>query len=280
MGDFLGMFFNPEYIFRVLPDLILVGLVNTLILAFAATAIALVIGILIAMALLSRHRWLRYPAQVYVDLLRGLPTILTIFLIGQGLPYAGITFLGTSAYPYGMLSLGLIASAYAAEIFRSGIQSIHHGQLEAARALGMPYRTAMTLIVVPQGIRNVLPALTNQFISIVKDTSLVYVLGLAVGERELYRIGQDMSQRVGNLSPLVAAGIIYLLITVPLTHFVNWLDRRLRTGKVPVAVEGPDEPGAPGTPLEPIAGANPVPADATRASHAPHASHDPQRSNA
>jgi polar amino acid transport system permease protein len=239
MGDFLGMFFNWEYIFKVLPDLVLVGLVNTLMLAAAATIIALFLGMLVSMALLSKRRWLRVPAQVYVDVLRGLPTILTIFLIGQGLPYAGFTFLGTSAYPYGIAALGLIASAYTAEIFRSGIQAVHHGQLEAARALGMPYGTAMGLIVVPQGVRNVLPALTNQFISIVKDTSLVYVLGLGVGERELYRIGQDMSQRVGNLSPLVAAGIIYLLITVPLTHLVNWLDRRLRSGKVPVVVEQP-----------------------------------------
>lgn len=237
MGDFFGMFFNWEYIFRVLPDLITVGLLNTLILAVCATLIALVIGMLVSTALLSRRRWIRLPAQVYVDVLRGLPTILTIFLIGQGLPYSGFTFLGTSAYPYAMVSLGLIASAYTAEIFRSGIQAVHTGQMEASRALGMSHATAMVLIVVPQGIRNVLPALTNQFISIIKDTSLVYVLGLAVGERELYRIGQDMSQRVGNLSPLVAAGLVYLLITIPLTHFVNWLDRRLRTGKIVVTVD-------------------------------------------
>jgi His/Glu/Gln/Arg/opine family amino acid ABC transporter permease subunit len=237
MNDFIDMFFNPELILKVMPDLVAVGLVNTLILAVSSTLIALLIGMLIAMALISRHRWLNWPARIYVDLLRGLPVILTIFLIGQGLPYMGVQPFGPSAYPYGIVSLGLIGSAYMAEIFRSGIQSIHHGQLEAARALGMSYGTAMARIVVPQGVRNVFPALTNQFIGIVKDTSLVYVLGLAVGERELYRIGQDMSQRVGNLSPLVAAGIVYLIITVPLTYYVNWLDKRLRTGKVPVIVE-------------------------------------------
>ncbi|MCP2032128.1 His/Glu/Gln/Arg/opine family amino acid ABC transporter permease subunit [Okibacterium sp. HSC-33S16] len=239
MNDFINMFFNIELITKVLPDLVGVGLMNTLILAVSATAIALAFGIVIAMALISRHRWLNWPARIYVDLLRGLPVILTIFLIGQGLPYMGVQPFGPSAYPYGIISLGLIGAAYMAEIFRSGIQSIHHGQLEAARALGMPYTTSMAMIVVPQGIRNVFPALTNQFIGIVKDTSLVYVLGLAVGERELYRIGQDMSQRVGNLSPLVAAGIVYLIITVPLTYYVNWLDNRLRTGRVPVIVEEP-----------------------------------------
>lgn len=250
MSDLFNMYFNWEYIFRVMPDLIRTGLVNTLILASVATVIAVVLGMLLSIALLSRRRWIRFPAQVYVDALRGLPTILTIFLIGQGLPLAGVTFLGTSAYPYGIAALGLIASAYAAEIFRSGIQSVHHGQLEAARALGMSYTTAMSLVIVPQGVRNVLPALMNQFIVVVKDTSLVYVLGLAVGERELYRIGQDMSQRVGNLSPLVAAGIVYLIITVPLTHYVNWLDRRLRHGKaVSVVEEDADIEPIPGAPI-------------------------------
>lgn len=237
MDDFFKIFFNWEYMLKVLPDLLTTGLLNTLILAVAATAIALVIGMLVAAALLSKRRWLRYPAQVYIDVLRGLPTILTIFLIGQGLPYAGFTFFGTSAYPYAITALGLIASAYTAEIFRSGIQAVHPGQMEASRALGMSHATAMTLIVVPQGIRNVLPALTNQFISIIKDTSLVYMLGLGVGERELYRIGQDMSQRIGSLSPLVAAGIVYLLITIPLTHLVNWLDKRMRTGRSTDAVD-------------------------------------------
>lgn len=234
MNNFLNMFFDWQYIAKVLPDLIATGLANTLILAAASTVIAVVLGMLVAMALVSKHEWLRYPANVYVDILRGLPTILTIFLIGQGLPYAGFTFLGTSAYPYGIAALGLIASAYTAEIFRSGIQAVPVGQMEASRALGMPYGTAMYRIVVPQGIRNVMPALTNQFINVIKDTSLVYMLGLAGGERELYRIGQDMSQRVGNLSPLVAAGIVYLVITVPLTRLVNWWDKRLRNGKRPL----------------------------------------------
>lgn len=237
MDDFFKIFFNWEYMVKVLPDLLKTGLVNTLILALAATVIALFVGMLIAAALLSKRRWLRYPAQVYIDVLRGLPTILTIFLIGQGLPYAGFTVFGTSAYPYAITALGLIASAYTAEIFRSGIQAVHPGQMEASRALGMPHTVAMTLIVVPQGIRNILPALTNQFISIIKDTSLVYMLGLAVGERELYRIGQDMSQRVGNLSPLVAAGLAYLVITIPLTHFVNWLDKRMRTGRKATTID-------------------------------------------
>jgi polar amino acid transport system permease protein len=95
----------------------------------------------------------------------------------------------------------------------------------------MGYGRAMRLVVVPQGVRRVLPALVNQFISIVKDSSLVYFLGLLVSERELFRVGQDAAVLSGNLSPLVLAGLFYLIVTVPLTHLVNYFDQRFRTGR-------------------------------------------------
>ncbi len=104
----------------------------------------------------------------------------------------------------GILALSLIASAYIGEIFRSGIQSVEKGQLEAARALGFSYTSGMRLVVIPQGIRRVLPALVNQFIALVKESSLVYFLGLLASQRELFRIGQDSAATNGNLSPLLA----------------------------------------------------------------------------
>ncbi len=252
----MNMFFDLERIAEVLPYLITTGLKNTLLLAIGSTAIGLVAGMILALAAISRYRVFRYPAKVYIDIFRGLPAILTIFLVGAGLPLAGLHPLGFSSYPYGMVALGLIAAAYMAEIFRSGIESIHSGQLEAARALGMSYVAAMRLVVVPQGVRNVLPALTNQFIGVIKDTSLVYVLGVTTTEREIYRIGQDASQASGNLSPIVAAGLVYLMLTVPLTYLVNHLDHHLKHGKdvadaVPEAVSGPGE-GVPEVPAEPI----------------------------
>ena len=143
----------------------------------------------------------------------------------------------------GILALTLIAAAYIGEIFRSGIQSVEKGQLEASRALGFSYGSSMRLVVVPQGIRRVLPALVNQFISLLKDSSLVFMLGLAASEREIFRIGNDAMANTGNLSPLVAAGLLYLVLTVPLTHFVNFIDNRLRTGR-PEKKE-PDELAAP-----------------------------------
>jgi polar amino acid transport system permease protein len=133
---------------------------------------------------------------------------------------------------------------------------VEKGQLEGSRALGMSYGKAMRLVVVPQGVRRVLPALVNQFIAVVKDSSLVYFLGLITVQRELFRIGQDEAVTSGNLSPLVAAGLCYLVITVPLTYLVNYIDRRLRTGRRVRAAAVPDDPdGTPETATAGIGGA-------------------------
>ncbi len=126
-----------------------------------------------------------------------------------------------------------MAAAYVGEIFRSGIQSVDAGQLEASRALGFSYTSSMRLVVVPQGVRRVLPALVNQFISLLKASSLVYFLGLVASQRELFQVGRDLNAQTGNLSPLVAAGLFYLLLTIPLTHLVNYIDARLRRGAEP-----------------------------------------------
>src|SRR3954470_10901364 len=235
-------FFDIPSMLQVFPQLLGVGLVNTLIISIAATVIGVVLGMIIAVMGISTTRWLRIPARIYTDVFRGLPAILTILLIGQGFAQTARSIFGPSPYPLGILALSLISSAYIGEIFRAGIQSVDRGQLEACRALGMSYAKGMRLVVIPQGVRRVLPALVNQFISIVKDSSLVYFLGLLVGERELFRIGQDAAVNTGNLSPLVAAGLCYLVLTVPLTHLVNYIDKRLRAGRRITAVaSGLDE---------------------------------------
>ena len=224
-------FFDFKAMAEVLPQLLGVGLLNTLIISIAATIIGVALGMIIAVMGISPSKWLRIPARIYTDLFRGLPAILTILLIGQGFARFSQSIFGPSPYPLGIIALSLIASAYIGEIFRAGIQSVDKGQGEACRALGMSYAKSMALVVVPQGIRRVLPALVNQFIAIVKDSSLVYFLGLLVTERELFRVGQDAAVLSGNLSPLVMAGIFYLVITVPLTHLVNYFDNRFRTGR-------------------------------------------------
>ncbi|MBT9607807.1 MULTISPECIES: amino acid ABC transporter permease [unclassified Microbacterium] len=224
-------FLDFDAMWQVFPQLLGTGLVNTLVISVCATVIGIVLGMIVAIMGISPSRWLRTPARIYTDIFRGLPAILTILLIGQGFARLSQQLFGPSPYPLGILALSLIASAYIGEIFRAGIQSVDRGQLEACRALGMSYGKAMRLVVVPQGVRRVLPALVNQFIAIVKDSSLVYFLGLLVSERELFRVGQDAAVLTGNLSPLVMAGVFYLVITVPLTHLVNYFDNRFRTGR-------------------------------------------------
>ncbi|WP_018686681.1 amino acid ABC transporter permease [Actinokineospora enzanensis] len=231
MSDLFDTFLDWSYIAEVFPDLLRTGLWNTLTLACSSALLGTVLGLGLALMGLSRHRWLRWPARVYTDVFRGLPAIVTILLVGQGLTVVARPVVGTNPYPLGILALSLIAAAYVGEIFRAGIQSVDRGQSEAARALGMTHTATMTRVLIPQGVRRVLPALVNQFIALVKDSSLVYFLGLLTSQRDLFRIGQDAAANSGNLSPLVAAGLVYLAITVPLTHVVNHIDRRLREGR-------------------------------------------------
>ncbi len=224
-------FLDWDAMAEVLPSMIAVGLKNTLILAAASTVLGVIIGMVLAVMGISQSRWLRLPARIYTDIFRGLPAIVTILIIGQGFARIGREIFGPSPFPLGIIALSLIAGAYIGEIFRSGIQSVERGQMEACRALSMSYGQGMRLIVIPQGVRRVLPALVNQFIGNVKDSSLVYFLGLLASEREIFRVGQDQAVVTGNLSPLLLAGVFYLVITVPLTHLVNYIDARLRLGR-------------------------------------------------
>jgi polar amino acid transport system substrate-binding protein len=224
---------------QAIPTLSTTGPPNTMILTNSAAVIGLALGMVLALAGLSAKRWLRWPARAYTDVFRGLPEVVIILIIGMGIGplVGGLT--NNNPFPLGIAALGLTAPAYIGEILRSGIQSVDPGQLEAARALGFSYAAAMRLVVVPQGIRRVLPALVNQLISLLKASALVYFLGLVPNQRELFQVGRDLNAQTGNLSPLVAAGLFYLILTVPLTHLVNVIDARLRSGRSTIE---PDEP--------------------------------------
>jgi polar amino acid transport system permease protein len=231
-AQFLDTFFNWQAMAQVIPSLLTVGLPNTLILAVLSGIIGCVLGMLLAIMAISRNAVLRWISRVYTDIFRGLPAVVTILIISIGLGPVVKDITGSSnPYPLGIMALSLMAAAYIGEIFRSGIQSVEKGQLEASRALGFSYGSSMRLVVVPQGIRRVLPALVNQFIALIKDSSLIYFLGLLASQREIFRIGNDATANSGNLSPLVAAALLYLLLTIPLTHLVNYIDNRLRTGR-------------------------------------------------
>lgn len=237
LGQLGDTFLNWDLYRQAIPDLFTTGLPNTLLLTAGAAVIGVVLGLLLAVAGISRSRLLRWPARVYTDIFRGLPEVVIILIIGLGIGpiVGGLT--GNNPYPLGIAALGLMSAAYVGEIFRSGIQSVETGQMEASRALGFSYSDSMKLVIIPQGIRRVLPALVNQFISLLKASSLVYFLGLVANQRELFQVGRDLNAQTGNLSPLVAAGLFYLALTIPLTHLVNVIDSRLRTGKQPAPVQ-------------------------------------------
>ncbi len=220
-------FFDWHIIARVMPQLITVGLPNTLLLAVLSSLIGVVIGMIVAVGLSSRSLGMRTPCRIYVDILRGLPHILTVYIIGQGLPIAGLALFGRSPYAYAAIAIGIIEAAYMAEIFRAGLQSVQKGQIEAARSLGMSKASTLRYIIIPQGVRRVLPPLTGQFILVIKATSLVFLLGLTTKQRELFSIAQDAAINGANLSPLTAAGLLYLMLTVPMTYAVNAWERRM-----------------------------------------------------
>jgi polar amino acid transport system permease protein len=127
---------------------------------------------------------------------------------------------------YITLGLGLVAAAYMAETIRAGIQGVPKGQMEAARSLGMSHTRAMSSIVIPQGFRLIIPPLTNELVLLIKDTSLLFVLGTTPATVELLKFGRDGLQRSANATPLIVVGAVYLLITIPMTQLVGVLERR------------------------------------------------------
>jgi polar amino acid transport system permease protein len=211
----------------------LTGAKNTILLALGGEIGGIAIGLLLAMLSLSAKRAVRAPARVYINFFRGTPLIwqLAFFYFGISLGL-GLNF---SSYTVALMVFALNTGAYAAEVFRAGIQSIERGQLEAARGLGLSYLQSMRYVVVPQAVRRVIPPLMNEFVILIKDTALVVVLGLTLGQRELFSVGQDGYSATFNATFLVLTAIGYLLVTLPLIRVVTALERRLRSGLIGIA---------------------------------------------
>jgi polar amino acid transport system permease protein len=201
---------------------------NTVILAAAGEAIGIVLGLVFAVFALSKRPVVRAPARLYINFFRGTPLIwqLSFFFFGIAL---GLR-LNLGPYAVAIVVLGLNAGAYSAEIFRSGIQSIERGQYEAARALGMRHFAALRLVILPQAVRRVIPPLTNEFVILIKDTSLVVVLGLTLSQQELMATGRDIFSQTFNATPFLAAAAGYLAVTLPMIRLVTWLEKRFRSG--------------------------------------------------
>jgi polar amino acid transport system permease protein len=184
--------------------------------------VVLILGLVIALVRTSTSPALfpfRLIATVYTDLFRGIPTILLVYLVGFGIPALQLSGLPTNPVVLGGIALSLSYSAYVAEVYRAGIASIHRSQRDAALALGLTPSRALRHVILPQAIRRVGPPLLNDFISLQKDVALISILG----PQEAFRIAEITAASTFNYSPLIAAAVLYLAVTVPMARLVDRL---------------------------------------------------------
>ena len=174
----------------------------------------------------------RLLATIYVDVFRALPGLLIVIVLGIGIPALRIEGVPTDEFFYAVIALTLVYSAYVSEVYRAGIESIHPSQQAAARSLGLSQLQAMRFVVVPQAVRRVIPPLLNDFIGLQKDTVLVSTIGLV----EIFRESQILVAANFNFTPYVATALVFLVVTIPLARFTDWLiARQRRQGKGQVA---------------------------------------------
>ena len=217
-------FFDPRLIAFTILHGLANALWNTVLYSAGSFALGLIIGTLLALMRLSQVTPYRWLATIYIEFFRGLPA-LVVFMAFSLLPlaFAGLTIPWP---PYGTVwaALGIVGSAYMAETIRAGIQAVPKGQVEAARSLGMSASQAMRKIVLTQALRIMIPPLTNELIMLIKDSSLVFVVGLSANQFDLTEFGRSMANTNVNITPLMVAGLGYLLITLPLSILVRRME--------------------------------------------------------
>ena len=212
-------FFNWEVFKESFPDVLKAFWLDVKIFLVAELVI-LALGLLVALVRIARSPAmfpLRLLAVVWVDLFRGVPTILLVFLIGFGVPALRLDGVPTDPVVLGAIALILSYSAYVAEVYRAGVNSVHRGQRDAALAVGLTEGQAMRHVILPQAIRRVAPPLLNDFVALQKDVALISILG----PLEAFREAQIIESLTFNFTPLVAAALLYLAVTVPTARIVD-----------------------------------------------------------
>jgi len=218
-NSFLGMFFKPQLVLTSLFSLF-PGWVVCLGIVVAAYPFAILLGLVFALMKISRHKLVRAIAIVYVNILRGTPLFLQIYIMFFGLPMMHINI---DNNVLGVIVMAINSSAYLAEIFRAGIESIPQGQYEAAASLGMGHLQTMVNIILPQTVRRVIPTVTSDFITAFKDTSLLS----SVGVMELMMFSKNLTSVTGNMTPYVTAALFYLVVTLPLIKVVTTVEKHM-----------------------------------------------------
>ncbi|WP_299210295.1 amino acid ABC transporter permease [uncultured Tateyamaria sp.] len=222
-------FFNGEVFVRVFPDLLRAFVLDVAIFAWS---VPLIFGLGLAIALARGNTNpalfpLRIFGAVYVDLFRGIPVVLLVYLVGFGIPGLGLARPWNSPYIWGTVALVLTYSAYIAEVLRSGIESIHASQRNAAICLGLSERDTMRYVILPQAIRRVVPANMNMLVALQKDVALLSFIGPV----EILRQAGIFKSLLANFTPYVAAAVIFLCVTVPATRYADYLMNRDRDAR-------------------------------------------------
>jgi polar amino acid transport system permease protein len=226
-------FFNPERFNSSLPHLVSSFWKNVQLFLLGEVLILVLALVLAVMRSLPGPAFFpfRLMSVAYVDIFRGLPSILVIYLLGFGIPGLRLPGVTSDEFTWGLVALVLVWSAYVAEVYRAGIESVHPSQEAAARSLGLSRVQGLRYVVLPQAVRRVVPALLNDFIGLQKDTALVSFIGVI----EVFRRAQNDAGGSFNFTPYLACGLIFLVLTIPMARFVDWLasrDRRRRLAGV------------------------------------------------
>jgi polar amino acid transport system permease protein len=210
-----------EYLLKILPPL-LDGTATTLLVFLVTVVLAIPFGLALALARISRWGVLSHAVNAYIWLMRGTPLMLQMLFIYFALPFVPVIGIRLPDFPAAIVAFVLNYAAYFAEIFRAGIQSIDRGQYEGAKVLGLTYSQTMRRIVLPQMIRRILPPVSNETITLVKDTSLIYVLAM----NDLLRAARGIVQRDFSTTPFIVAAAFYLTMTLVLTWGFQTLEKR------------------------------------------------------
>lgn len=219
----LDTFFNAQVMVSAFPALMR-GFFNTLLLGLLSIGIGIPVGLFISLVRLYAPKPLRWLAIGYIDIFRAMPVLVVLILIYYALPFVGIRF---SSWVSATMAFTFIMSAYSAEVFRSGIESIPSGQFEAAHALGLPFLLTLRKVILPQAVRVVIPPTTSNCVSMFKDTSLASVVALP----ELLKEANNAQALYANPSPLIGAALVYLVVLWPMVRLVGLLERKFSAAK-------------------------------------------------
>ena len=222
-NKFLHLFFDPSIIVTSVP-VVFSGWLIAIALVIVSFPLAIPIGLLWSFMRMAKSRVPRALGATYINIVRGTPLFLQIYIAFFGLPLLGIKM---DLFVLGAIVLVLNSSAYLAEIFRAGIQSINGGQFEAARSLGMNGAQTMFYVIIPQTVRRVIPTMTSEFILMYKDTSLL----AAVGVMEIMMYAKTITAATGNVTPYIVAAGFYLIVTIPMTKLINSMEQRMAGGR-------------------------------------------------